>query len=243
MGVSNSATLELRLIIEKLRNRFSVPDRLEGTAWSPKVMDLPPGERFLVVAPHPDDDAVGCGGSIIKLVDAGKSVRILFLSIQEGDFTRDHRKGEIQRSLGHMGVTDHVLHETPFPSAKEASRLIAQELSSGYDAVFAPSPFENHDHHLRAFEACVQALRAGGGSPDLIMYEVWGTLMPNLLIPIQDVMERKVAAVKEHGTQCADIDYERVARGINGYRAAASALDGYAEAFMHMPASTVLKLF
>jgi hypothetical protein len=56
-------------------------------------------------------------------------------------------------------------------------------------------------------------------------------------------MERKVAAVKEHATQCADIDYERVARGINGYRAAASALDGYAEAFMHMPASTVLKLF
>ena len=235
--------MELRLIIEKLRNRFSVATRLEGTAWSPKVMELPPGERFLVVAPHPDDDAVGCGGSIIKLVDAGKEVRIVYLSIQEGSFTREHRKEEIQRSLKRLGVVDHVLHESPFPSAREAARLIAQELSSGYDAVFIPSPFENHDHHLRTFEACVEALRGGGATPDLIMYEVWGTLMPNLLIPIQDVMERKVAAVKEHGTQCADIDYERVSRGLNGYRAAASALDGYAEAFMHMPAPTALKLF
>ena len=235
--------MELRLITEKLKNRFSVPGKLEGTAWSPKIMDLPPGERFLVIAPHPDDDAVGCGGSIIKLVDAGKQVRILFLSIQDGDFTREHRKGEIQRSIGHMGIVDHVLHEIPFPPSKEASRLIAQELSSGYDAVFVPSPFENHDHHLRAFEACADALRSGGASPDIIMYEVWGTLMPNLLVPIKDVMDRKVAAVKEHGTQCADIDYERVVRGINGYRAAASALDGYAEAFMHMPASSVVKLF
>ncbi len=235
--------MELRLIIEKLRNRFSVPSRLEGTAWNPKIMELPPGERFLVVAPHPDDDAVGCGGSIIKLVDAGKEVRIIYLSIQEGDFTREHRKGEIQRSIGHMGVVDHTLHEMPFPSARDAARLIAQELSSGYDAIFTPSPFENHDHHLRTFEACAEALRNGSGSPDLIMYEVWGTLMPNLLIPIKDVMDRKVAAVNEHGTQCADIDYERVVRGINCYRAAASALDGYAEAFMHMPASTVLKLF
>lgn len=235
--------MELRLIMEKLRNRFTVPTRLEGTSWNPKVMELPPGERFLVVAPHPDDDAVGCGGSIIKLVDAGKKVRVAYLSIQEGDFTIEHRRGEISRALEHLGVADHVLHETPFPSARDASRIIAEELSSGYDAVFIPSPFENHDHHLRTFEACADALRSTDERPNLIMYEIWGTLMPNLLVPISEVMERKVAAIQEHGTQCADIDYERVARGMNGYRAAASALDGYAEAFMHMPASTMLKLF
>ncbi|NLK25230.1 MAG: hypothetical protein GX307_01465 [Euryarchaeota archaeon] len=67
--------------------------------------------------------------------------------------------------------------------------------------------------------------------------------MPNLVVPVSNVMERKLAAVREHGTQCADIDYVRLSRGINGYRAAASALDGYAEAFMHMDAPTLLRLF
>ena len=235
--------MELRFIIEKMRNRFSVASRLEGTAWNPKVMELPPGERFLVISPHPDDDAVGCGGSIIKLVDAGKEVRVVYLSMQEGDFTAEHRRQEIARAIERLGVKDHKLHEMPFPSGREAAKIIAGELSYGYDAVLVPSPFENHDHHLRAFEACAEALRAGGERPDVIMYEVWGALMPNLLIPISDVMERKVDAIKEHGTQCADIDYERVSRGMNSYRAATSALDGYAEAFMHMPASTLLKLF
>ena len=243
VGVSSSATMELRLIIEKMRNRFSVPSKLEGTSWNPKVMELPPGQRFLVISPHPDDDAVGCGGTIIKLVDAGKEVRVVYLSMQEGDFTAEHRREEIRRAIERLGVTDHELHETPFPSGREAARIIAGELSSGYDAVFVTSPFENHDHHLRAFEACAEALRNVRERPDVIMYEVWGALMPNLLVPISDVMDRKVGAINEHGTQCADIDYERVARGMNGYRAATSALDGYAEAFMHMPSPTMLKLF
>jgi len=242
VGVQSTASLELRLIIEKLRNRFSVPSRLEGTSWNPKVMELPPGERFLVVSPHPDDDAVGCGGTIIKLVDAGKEVRVLYLSIQEGDFTREVRRAEIERALGHLGVHDHYLREADFPTLAEATALVAKELE-GFDAVFLPSPFENHDHHLRAFQACAGALRSSRQAPDAIMYEVWGTLMPNLLVPVTSVMERKLAAVREHGTQCADIDYVRMSEGINGYRAAGVALDGYAEAFMHMDAQTLLRLF
>lgn len=243
MGVQSTASLELKLIIEKLRNRFTVPARLEGTAWNPKVMDLPPGERFLVVSPHPDDDAVGCGGTIIKLVDAGKEVRVLYLSIQEGEFSREQRRGEIDRALTRMGVHDHFLREDGFPSAMEAEAIVARELEVGFDAVFMPSPFENHDQHLRTFQACTGALRKSGRAPDLIMYEVWGTLMPNLLVPVTAVMDRKLEAVREHRTQCADIDYVRLCRGINGYRAAGSALDGYAEGFMHMDAATLLRLF
>jgi len=229
--------------MEKLKNRFSVPKRLEGTAWNPKVMELPAGDRFLVISPHPDDDTVGCGGTLIKLLDAGKSVRVVYMSMQEGNFTPEHRREEIQRSMDHIGITDHILHERQFPSRDESTQLISEELSSGYDAIFIPSPYENHDHHLRAFEGCVEALRRGNEAPDVIMYEIWGTLMPNMLIPISDIMERKMAAIKEHGTQCADIDYIRVSKGINGYRAATNALDGYAEAFMYMPASDVLRYF
>ena len=206
-------------------------------------MELPPGELFLVVCPHPDDDAVGCGGTILKLLDAGKKVRVIYLSIQEGNFTRKARLEEIHRALDRMGVTDHMLREDDFPSAREATDIVVRELGKRYDGVFIPSPFENHDHHLRTFQACAEALRRTGTGPDIIMYEVWGTLMPNLVVPVSNVMERKLAAVREHGTQCADIDYVRLSRGINGYRAAASALDGYAEAFMHMDAPTLLRLF
>jgi len=241
---AQEAKLELRLIAERLRNRFSVPDRLEGTAWSPKVMELPPGRRFLVLSPHPDDDAVGCGGTLIKLLDSGAEVRVFYLSIQDGDFTRNVRRNEISGALSRLGVRDHRLREDEFPSVREAASMISEEVRSYQpDAVFVPSPFENHDEHLRTFEAFTAVADRMREGPDALMYEVWGALMPNLLVPVDGVMQRKVLAILEHWTQVRDIDYVRVVQGMNGYRAAASGLEGYAEAFLHMPAADLRKCF
>lgn len=236
--------MELRFIAERLRNRFSLADRLEGTAWNPKVMDLPPGRRFLVLSPHPDDDAVGCGGTIIKLLEAGAEVRVVYLSIQDGDFTRDLRRNEISAALDRLGVKDHRLREEEFPSAREAVALISEELRSYEpDSVFVPSPFENHNEHLRTFEAYLGAVEAIRERPDALLYEVWGALMPNLLVPVDGVMQRKVTAILEHWTQVKDIDYVRVVQGMNGYRAATSGLEGYAEAYLHLPSADLVKMF
>ena len=240
-----AARLELKFIAEKMRNRFTVPDRLEGTAWSPKVMSLPPGERFLVLSPHPDDDAVGCGGTLIKLLDAGKAVRVVYFSMQEGAFTREEREREIEAALKELGVKDvRSRRSAAFPSPKEATAIIAEEISSfAPDGVFVPSPFENHNEHIRTFESFLGAVGDRGSGPDAIMYEVWGPLMPNLLVPITDVWERKIAAVRAHRTQVREIDYVRAAQGLNGYRAATMAIDGYAEAFLHLPSSSLLRTF
>lgn len=240
-----AARLELKFIAEKMRNRFTVPDRLEGTQWSPKVMDLPPGERFLVLSPHPDDDAVGCGGTIIKLLDAGKAVRVVYFSMQEGNFTYDSRRKEIDAALGHLGVKDVRRRESAvFPSPKEAIATISEEMASFRpDGVFVPSPFENHNEHIRTFESFLGAVDERGGGPDAIMYEVWGALMPNLLVPITKVWERKCTAIRDHLTQVREIDYVKASTGLNGYRAASKAIDGYAEAFLHLPSSSLLRTF
>lgn len=240
-----AARLELKFIAEKMKNRFTVPERLEGTAWSPKVMDLPPGERFLVLSPHPDDDAVGCGGTIIKLLEAGKAVRVVYFSMQEGSFTPEERRKEIESALGHLGVKEVRTRESAaFPAVKEAVATISEEISSFRpDGVFVPSPFENHNEHIRTFESFLGAVEECGDAPDAIMYEVWGPLMPNLLIPITSVWERKSIAVRDHMTQVREIDYVRATQGLNGYRAATMAIDGYAEAFLHLPSSSLLRTF
>lgn len=240
-----AARLELKFIAEKMKNRLSVPDRLEGTAWSPKVMDLPPGERFLVLSPHPDDDAVGCGGTIIKLLDAGKAVRVVYFTMQEGNFTPEERRKEIDAALAHLGVKDVRKRESAlFPPAKEAAAMISEEIASFRpDAVFVPSPFENHNEHIRTFESFLGAIEGCGDAPDAIMYEVWGPLMPNLLIPITDVWERKSTAIRDHMTQVREIDYVKAMQGLNAYRAATMAIDGYAEAFLQLPSSSLLRTF
>ncbi|MDQ7787759.1 MAG: PIG-L deacetylase family protein [Thermodesulfovibrionales bacterium] len=40
----------------------------------------PVGEKILVLAPHPDDETLGCGGTISLLVKAKKQVKVVFLT-------------------------------------------------------------------------------------------------------------------------------------------------------------------
>ena len=41
--------------------------------------------KILVIAPHPDDEVLGCGGTIVKLVALGYSVSVLYLSSGDKD--------------------------------------------------------------------------------------------------------------------------------------------------------------
>ena len=38
------------------------------------------GERVLIIAPHPDDESIGCGGIIQKALSAGARVKVLYLT-------------------------------------------------------------------------------------------------------------------------------------------------------------------
>lgn len=239
----HSASLELKFITEKLRRRFGVMDSLEGTAWDPKVMDVPPGNRFLVISPHPDDDAIGCMGTLLKLHDNGSEIRILYASIQTGNFTPDERMSEINASIKESDILNYRLNKTPFPNSADLKSIISDEIFTFEpDTILVPSPFENHDEHLRAFHAVADLLE-NNENINVLMYEVWGALMPNLVVPISETMEKKLSVIRMHGTQTEDVDYVRMVRGINEYRAAMNRLNGYAESFLYMPGKDLKKMF
>ncbi len=43
-------------------------------------MTMALGERILIIAAHPDDEVLGCGGTIARFIDSGAVVRIVFLA-------------------------------------------------------------------------------------------------------------------------------------------------------------------
>ena len=49
------------------------------------MSDLPPLERVLIVAPHPDDDVISAGGVIQRAIAAGGEIRVLFLTNGESN--------------------------------------------------------------------------------------------------------------------------------------------------------------
>lgn len=61
-------------------------------------------QTLLVVAPHPDDEVLGCGGLIKRIKDSGGKVYILFLTVgntneysKSGNSTIEERKKEIEK--------------------------------------------------------------------------------------------------------------------------------------------------
>jgi LmbE family N-acetylglucosaminyl deacetylase len=55
----------------------------QSVAWHP--LPLPePSDRLLIIAPHPDDEVLGCGGLIAEAVQRGAQVRVVFLTNGDG---------------------------------------------------------------------------------------------------------------------------------------------------------------
>lgn len=79
--------------------------------------------RVLIVAPHPDDEVIGCGGLIARLVREGNAPQIIVMTGGEGSHGKDcadtaaiikGRRGLTRNALSILGVPEQNLHELDF---------------------------------------------------------------------------------------------------------------------------------
>lgn len=218
--------------------------------------------RALVLAPHPDDEVVGCGGSIAKLSAAGHHVAVAYVTSGEAG-SLDHsaaalaalREAEAVASCAVLGVgARHFLRRPDGYVAADAvllaeiTRLIRAERP---DRLYLPHVAEAHpDHRVVGAVAVDAAGRAGGpwfadcGAPwrvaTLLAYEVWTPLQqPSYFEDVSAEMETKLAALARHVSQTAEVAYGDAVRGLNRYRGAMSGLGTYVEAFQVLRTGTV----
>jgi len=209
---------------------------------------LPPGateavraERVLVLAPHYDDEVLGCGGLLAQLARDGADVWVLFLSDGSGGVEEvedraayaARRRAESAGALAALGVA-HAEH-LGLPDGQLDQRVdeVASAIrhaceSSQPDLILGPSPLESTGDHQAAFEALFRVLsplRAGDplhaalASTQVLLYEVNHPGYPNLLVDVTaelPVLERAMAA---YPSQQERHDYLAAAVGLRRYRA------------------------
>jgi LmbE family N-acetylglucosaminyl deacetylase len=191
--------------------------------------------RVLLLAPHPDDDVLGAGGTCALHAQQGDPVHVLVAyDGLEGDperrWTREElrllRQRECRAGGAHLGLRDYEFWEYPeghAPAPEQllaAARRIAAKLRElRIDTLYAPWIGEHHlDHHVLARAARLGAVLAGFGGAAL-GYEVWTPLVPTLVVDISSVFERKVAALKEHRSQIAYRDILHKGLALSAQRA------------------------
>ncbi|HEY0141397.1 MAG TPA: PIG-L family deacetylase [Thermoanaerobaculia bacterium] len=207
------------------------------------------GERLLVLAPHPDDEVIGCGGLVAQHLRDGRAVRIIIATdgAQAGDAAA--REEESRRGIARLGDGAEV-EFLRFPDRglgdDVAARLRGELMAFRPDLIAVPSPIEIHPDHLalaRAFCDLVQRdelLFAELAVARVAFYEVSQPLRPNVLVDITDVADAKFAGIDEHRSQTALRNYSSFARGLNSYRAMTLPPETtYAEAYYLLDLATL----
>lgn len=215
------------------------------------ALGLPELRRAMVIAPHPDDEALGCGGTIALLADKKCETTVAFVGdgrrmpvvAASGDEIAAARRGEAEESCRILGAAPHFMGY-PNGLAKDVPRLAAdfEQLTEKYqpEVVFIPWFLDQHPDH-RAVNSAL-ALTAGTRSVQIWGYEVWTPLAPTRVVDIAEAIERKTKAIAAHRTDPA-LRSNRFVLALNEYRSSQSFIRaGHAEAFLALPSSNYFEL-
>lgn len=188
----------------------------------------------LVVAPHPDDETLGCGGAIALLRDHGCNVQVLVIS----DGTLSHpssckypapklralRESETISALAVLGVdatavTFLRLPDGAIPTQEpEFSQAVAS--CSNYltqvapQLIFLPLRYDPHSDHRASWKLIYTALANLNLSSRLIEYPIWdwdetqrGNLpnLPSWRLDISSVVELKQQAIALYRSQTTNL--------------------------------------
>ena len=205
--------------------------------------------NVLVIAPHPDDEAIGCGGSIRLHADRGDRVTCAFLTSGElgirglppADVWRV-REAEAGRAAAVLGLADVALLRCPDGGLRDGVEAAADRLRDVLrrhdpQLVYLPHPHEWHPDHAAVPHIVRAALGGTGLRPRLLGYEVWSPMPAH--DHVQDVtasMARKLAAIRCYPSQLAAFDYARAVRGLNRFRGVMAARTRFAEVFSSVEA-------
>ena len=178
--------------------------------------------RVLAVTPHPDDEILGMGATLIALAQAGHEVLVHPVTLGRRE-DRERRAAELQRCCRVAGLT---LLDVPaldmsvgegddlHAGARELAHALAGSLA-GVELVAGPSPRDVHPAHTAVAGAVATAIEAAGSDRRLWLWSIWGTLpRPTLWFPFGDaLLDHQLAALDEHRSQIERSDVPRLVRG------------------------------
>jgi len=214
-------------------------------------------QRALVLCPHPDDESLGCGGTLKTITSTGGIVDVLYMTRGEnGSYPRTMaakpareelaaiRTEEAKRACEILGVRNVFFlngHDGSLKTQPELSDAILGTLtSSDYRSVFSPWPYDAHHDHGATYWMLQEALRRYSRNLDIWLYEVWAPLPHNICIAIDKTIEAKMTAFRTHESQLSNLNYAEAFYGLAKYRSLFCPPAQFAEAFFNCERTALL---
>ena len=213
--------------------------------------------NILVIAAHPDDDVLGCGGTIAR-EQGGNEVRIVILG--EGVSSRFARRSEAAaadldrlkedaraaaselgaRSVDFGGLADNRFDELPLISVVQQVERWIDTYRPG--VIYTHHPGDLNIDHGVTFRAVLTATRPGASSHlvgKILTFEVpssteWSfqrvepPFRPNVFVDISETLDHKIDAMRRYRSEIREAPHPRSAENIRAMAAYRGAAAGMA---------------
>jgi LmbE family N-acetylglucosaminyl deacetylase len=185
---------------------------------------------LVVIAPHPDDESLACGGMLAAACEQGRPARIIIVSDGAGSHPgskaypktrlRDLREDEARQAATELGLDPHKdlvflrLPDRFVPSEGAAAEKAVAKILEVLKDVDAQAAFVSwrHDPHCdhQASYRIARAVQRGFAGLRLYEYTVWGLALPpetpiepvnGFRLPIPHTMGKKRCAIAAHRSQ------------------------------------------
>ena len=194
--------------------------------------------RILVVAAHPDDEVLGCGGTIARLVKEGHEISVGTLgegvtSRYDGQYTESQSEKETlhdncRKAAGLLNVKNLFLHNLPdnrfdtvplLDIIKIVEKLIGQIKPA---VICTHSPGDLNIDHVLTHRAVITAARPISSCPvkDIYAFEVvssseWAfqqfepVFKPNVFVDISETIDKKIKAMQMYESEARVFPHPR----------------------------------
>jgi LmbE family N-acetylglucosaminyl deacetylase len=185
--------------------------------------------KVLVIAPHPDDEVLGCGGTIARYTKRGDKV---YLCIVTKAYTPDWSEEFLKNRSKEIGKANKALgikktYFLNYPTVKldtvpqnELNDAISKVVKDGKpDILYIPHKGDLNKDHRLVFKSSLVATRPINHKVKRILsYETlseteWGQsiepFIPNVYVDISETLEKKIEAMKAYGSELKQYPHPR----------------------------------
>ena len=226
-AISQIRTTFLMKQLERKFHHSTIASRFEK-------LIIQPHKSILIVAPHPDDEVIGCGGliqSVKKYKDS--TIHVLFVTIENeksvvkptltnGKNTRLLESEKAKQILAYDGASYLNIEERTIGSGKQTLHVLERKikdilLKSNVNFVLVPNHFDMNPDHRAICEGSlkhINTLLEEDILPSLekiYLYEIWGPVKATHFVPMtKDFYNKKILAMRCYETQTRSADYESI---------------------------------
>jgi LmbE family N-acetylglucosaminyl deacetylase len=213
-------------------------------------------KKVLVIAPHPDDETLGCGGTIRRLADSGHHVTVVTVAAHMPPlYTKEVHETTIKESRAAqnvLGARESIYLDKPavllgdIPLPEFNSLIVDQVKAASPDILLVPY-YDRHIDHRMIFDACMVAARPIGPGKDISLVAAYETISethwnaphiepnftPNFCVDITGQIDKKLEAIACFKSQLHEFPGPRSAEALKAlalFRGSQAGY-GYAEGF------------